>query len=456
MAGGERTVKIRFDGDSKGVKREAKQAERAIKGFGDNVKKSTLGLGDKVASGLSGLIEALPPMGKLVAGVLGAGLAVALAPVIGAAISSAVLLGLGGGALALGIKSAINNPAVVAAFAPLKTRAKQLFEEFGKPFEGPLVRAAGVLNKVLDELRPAVNRIARALAPVIDDLGPAFAEFLKTAMPGIEQAVKASVPLFRILADKLPQIGQAISLFFEQISSNGDDTNQFFADLIDLVTNVIVGIGGAIAKLASWYGSIRDFITKSADRFREFRVKVINEFGRILDGAAAAFSWVPGVGPKLAAAQQKFSKFRAEANRELAAIKDRRVRVEAWSNVGSVAQQVARTLRAIKDEKVYISVGSNVGQVVAGITRQIASIPGVSGRRASGGPVSAGRSYLVGERGPEVVTMGGNGTVTPNRELTGGGDVYELHIQLADEVVKVIKLTNRDLKRRSTMRGAHA
>lgn len=39
------------------------------------------------------------------------------------------------------------------------------------------------------------------------------------------------------------------------------------------------------------------------------------------------------------------------------------------------------------------------------------------GGRAQGGDVKAGRSYLVGEYGPEVVTMGGNGTVTPN---TGG------------------------------------
>lgn len=42
------------------------------------------------------------------------------------------------------------------------------------------------------------------------------------------------------------------------------------------------------------------------------------------------------------------------------------------------------------------------------------------GGRASGGSVKAGSSYLVGEFGPEVVTMGGNGHVTPNSKL--GGD----------------------------------
>lgn len=43
------------------------------------------------------------------------------------------------------------------------------------------------------------------------------------------------------------------------------------------------------------------------------------------------------------------------------------------------------------------------------------------GKRAAGGPVSAGRSYLVGERGPEILTMGASGSISPNG---GGGLVY--------------------------------
>ena len=46
-----------------------------------------------------------------------------------------------------------------------------------------------------------------------------------------------------------------------------------------------------------------------------------------------------------------------------------------------------------------------------------ANLPG----RASGGPVSAGRSYLIGERGPEIMTFGGSGYVTPNNKISGGG-----------------------------------
>nr|WP_273482861.1 phage tail tape measure protein [Kribbella italica] len=71
--------------------------------------------------------------------------------------------------------------------------------------------------------------------------------------------------------------------------------------------------------------------------------------------------------------------------------------------------------------------------------------------RASGGPVVAGRQYLVGERGPEILTMGGaSGNITPNSAL-GGTTIIENHIEIGGEVVRVvrseIKQDQRNLKR---------
>ena len=42
---------------------------------------------------------------------------------------------------------------------------------------------------------------------------------------------------------------------------------------------------------------------------------------------------------------------------------------------------------------------------------------------ANGGPASAGRSYLVGERGPEIFTPKSSGTVTPNNKIGGSSGV---------------------------------
>ena len=43
--------------------------------------------------------------------------------------------------------------------------------------------------------------------------------------------------------------------------------------------------------------------------------------------------------------------------------------------------------------------------------------PQVDGARASGGPVSAGKTYLVGERGPELFSPSNAGVITPNHAL---------------------------------------
>ena len=49
-------------------------------------------------------------------------------------------------------------------------------------------------------------------------------------------------------------------------------------------------------------------------------------------------------------------------------------------------------------------------------------LSGLFGKRARGGPVSAGGAFLVGERGPEILQMGSKGgNIIPNSDLGGGG-----------------------------------
>jgi hypothetical protein len=47
----------------------------------------------------------------------------------------------------------------------------------------------------------------------------------------------------------------------------------------------------------------------------------------------------------------------------------------------------------------------------------------VSGRRALGGPVAPGGSYIVGERGPELFTPSSSGNITPNHAMAGGNTI---------------------------------
>ncbi|MFN9958231.1 MAG: hypothetical protein ACK55I_34445, partial [bacterium] len=46
-------------------------------------------------------------------------------------------------------------------------------------------------------------------------------------------------------------------------------------------------------------------------------------------------------------------------------------------------------------------------------------LTGGLGKRAAGGPVSAGSPYIVGERGPELFVPGRSGTIVPNDKMGG-------------------------------------
>lgn len=52
------------------------------------------------------------------------------------------------------------------------------------------------------------------------------------------------------------------------------------------------------------------------------------------------------------------------------------------------------------------------------------------GFRASGGPVSSGRAYVVGERGPEIIVPRAPGQVIPNHKLGGSGGSMSMVIDL--------------------------
>jgi len=49
---------------------------------------------------------------------------------------------------------------------------------------------------------------------------------------------------------------------------------------------------------------------------------------------------------------------------------------------------------------------------------------GFGGARASGGPVGVGRTYLVGEKGPELFTPGVSGNIVPNHRLGNLGGSF--------------------------------
>lgn len=92
----------------------------------------------------------------------------------------------------------------------------------------------------------------------------------------------------------------------------------------------------------------------------------------------------------------------------------------------TMVEEVLQSLARLAVDRLVINpLGQMLGQQLAGIT----------GQRAEGGPVLAGQSYLVGERGPEVFTPMANGAVSQ----TGAAPVIHIHIQTSGDTLSAVR-----------------
>lgn len=104
------------------------------------------------------------------------------------------------------------------------------------------------------------------------------------------------------------------------------------------------------------------------------------------------------------------------------------MKVKVIESFGEMVQgalsEIQRLVNGIKSGNVFDIISGVVGTIekIAGIYRSTkAEVENrIAGARADGGPVSSGRTYLVGERGPELFTPRSMGRIVPNNEIGGG------------------------------------
>ena len=96
----------------------------------------------------------------------------------------------------------------------------------------------------------------------------------------------------------------------------------------------------------------------------------------------------------------------------------------ASAQAGIAAALAATQALAVPPPPLGMALATSIGAVAA---VQIAKIQSMEYQgRAIGGQVLGGQSYIVGERGPELLTMGGNGHITPNHQLGGSAQPIEI------------------------------
>ena len=188
----------------------------------------------------------------------------------------------------------------------------------------------------------------------------------------------------------------------------------FVKDHWRLLIALILGpFGIAIGLVIDHFGAIKD-AARTAIRF------VVNIFlgmvGAIIDGAAKAFGWVPGLGGKLKDAAKEFDRFRDKVNAALDGI---------------------HSLKVIHlDVKVTGSTNATVGEAAAAPKK---------GSSAVGTRFWAGGVSLVGERGPELAFLPRGTSVATagesSRMLSGGsgGDLGTVRLVLQSEDGKTLE-----------------
>lgn len=463
-----RTIRVRFDGSAKDLIAAAAAAGFAIEGFEKQAKKSSKNLaitGSLMGDSLLDSLGALPAQLKGAAIVAAAGIGTVMAPALASAIISGTLLAVGGGVLAAGIVGAARSPKVKKAWEKFGRQASVVFERFSQPFIDPLVKAARTFGFALARMEPTIKRIGETMAPFVNQISFAAAAFVEKLLPGILEATKQAQPFISVLAVHLPLLAESISRFFFALSAGSDSALVFFERFLIWVEDIIPKLGGILAWLAN-LGPKIDTFTGKLSPLRE----ALGEVGRfIVEGMRSA--------------REMFSTW----------LDDNKVRLDVFiTQLGGFVKDTGPAFKlAIQGIAIaFIVFAQNVILLVNALDRlknwwhankgwimqfnpllarligfNERGLPGV-GARAKGGPVMAGRDYLVGEEGPEILRMGSrSGTIVPNHAISSGagGDmppiIIENHIEIGGEVVRVvrteIKASNRATKR-AVLAGAYA
>jgi len=87
----------------------------------------------------------------------------------------------------------------------------------------------------------------------------------------------------------------------------------------------------------------------------------------------------------------------------------------------TLAEAAVNVLNKLKRKLIEVAIQKAVSGIGGKIGGFLGSIFG--GGKARGGQVAAGKTFVVGEKGPELLTMGASrGFITPNNQLGGNGD----------------------------------
>jgi len=309
-------------------------------------------------------------------------------------------------------------PKFSAAWDTFKERLGDAMEQAGFPFVDFLGKALGGLNDLMEASPAFAQAISAALAIVTTALLTAG---IGASITSIGTALKLTTPAFGIWGLAIgAAIGGVLYYIYQLDTMTTQQKENWSAALTLMVvaaTYAATMIGAVFfTPLALLFGvlltatqmSIEGYEMSWAgfkgylyDTFNGIRLFAIELWGKMLDYLANA--WDAGMG-YLKEALGGFKQYWADT----------------WNGVKIIIKEVGDYIEGVVNSIINainraLSAMSNLGgSVVSGAKSAASSVANFAGFRAEGGPVLAGSTYMVGEKGPEMFTPTSSGYITPN------------------------------------------
>lgn len=221
------------------------------------------------------------------------------------------------------------------------------------------------------------------------------------------QAVREAIPYVNEYRTALTELRDVIA---------SDEFQDFdisfgFADIDDIIDRLDSGLGVSLGEIDEVLASLnRQYLEAFSDERREQIQAQIDKFEELRESLEGVEEAASGAGDEMS---YQFGVIDGAINTALSRID---VFNASWDNLGRTAERV---MRQIINDLVRMA-ALRAFQALLGISSGGAGFALFGGFRAEGGPVTAGRSYVVGEEGPELFTPGTSGMITPNDALQAG------------------------------------